>query len=132
MARILAIALFLSLLGVVTSFSAVGPTPKFLQPVARNRVRIESDPLGRLGKIATNRAKDVKFPGGLNPALGGAVVGGVLLGPLGLLGGLAMGAAAKERQDAENELQKLGLDREFVVEVSIINGISLQQFCCLS
>jgi hypothetical protein len=29
-----------------------------------------------------------------------------------------MGAAAKERQDAENELKKLGLDKEFVVEVS--------------
>jgi len=130
MARILAIALFLALLEAVTPFAAIGSTPKVLQPVARNRVRIESDPLGRLGKIATNRAKDVKFPGGVNPALGGAVVGGVLLGPLGLLGGLAMGAAAKERQDAENELQKLGLDREFVVEVSVFNGLSLQQFCC--
>lgn len=116
MARAPLLVLFLALLDAVAPFSAIAPTLKLSRP--RNRVRIESDPLGRLGKIAANRAKDVKFSGGINPAFSGAVVGGVLLGPLGLLGGLAMGAAAKERQDAENELKKLGLDKEFVVEVS--------------
>lgn len=88
------------------------------------RMMAGDDPLSRIGRIAKGKLDDVSgtSPGikGVNPVLGGAVIGGLIGGPFGLLLGIGAGNSLANEQAAAKEMEKLGLNKKIIAEAQAL------------
>ena len=84
------------------------------------------DPLSRIGRLAKGKIKDIgggdvpDAVSGGKARIGGAVIGGLLGGPFGLLLGLGAGDTLANRAEAKKEMAKLGLNKKVIEEAQTL------------
>lgn len=74
---------------------------------------VSDDPFKRIGRIAKDKLGQAPE---VNPVLGGAVIGGIIAGPFGMLLGIGAGNSFANQKTAETEMQRMGMSKELIAE----------------
>ena len=79
----------------------------------RPTLMVSDDPFKRIGRIAKDKLGQAPE---VNPVLGGAVLGGMIAGPFGMLLGIGAGNSFANQKTAETEMQRMGMSKQLIAE----------------